>query len=172
LPRADWGKFLAHSGMGFVVLGIASVSAWESEDIRLARLGDTISLGGYEFHFDEVVEGQGPNYVYQRGRFTVTRGGDMVTVMEPEKRLYVIQRRPSTESAIATNLARDLYLVLGDKQTGAEAWAVRIYVKPLVIWIWLGFLITAAGGLVSLSDRRFRVGATVRRQRAAPVPGE
>ena len=86
MPRADWGKLIAHAGMGLSVMGIAAVTAWEVEDIRLARPGDSIPLAGYEIRFDDVSQGQGPNYLYERGRFTVTRGGETVAVLEPEKR--------------------------------------------------------------------------------------
>ncbi|MDH3666963.1 MAG: heme lyase CcmF/NrfE family subunit [Paracoccaceae bacterium] len=171
LPRADWGKFLAHGGLGLMVMGIAAVTAWEVEDIRLARPGDVIPLGGYEITFEGVSEGQGPNYVYQRGQFTVTRNGTQVAVMEPEKRIYTVQRMPTTEAAIDSALTRDLYVVLGDRQSDGEAWAVRSYIKPLVNWIWLGSLAMALGGLVSLTDRRFRVGAAAKRG-AAAIPAE
>jgi cytochrome c-type biogenesis protein CcmF len=166
LPRADWGKFLAHGGMGLTVMGIAAVTAWQVEDIRLARPGDTIAVGGYQIRFDGVSEGQGPNYVYERGEFSVSRDGDLVAVMTPEKRFYPVQGTPTTEAAIDSGLTRDLYLVLGDKQQGGDAWAVRTYLKPLAVWIWLGALVMALGGLVSLTDRRYRVGAAARR---APV---
>ncbi len=92
--------------------------------------------------------------------------------MEPEKRLYPVQNQPTTEAAIDMGLTRDLYLVLGDKQTTGEAWAVRAYLKPLANWIWLGALVMAIGGLVSLTDRRYRVGAAARRARPATVAAE
>ena len=175
LPRADWGKFLAHGGLGLSVMGIAAVTAWEAEDIRLASPGDIIPIGGYEIRFDGVSEGQGPNYVYERGHFTAYWGRDResapVAILEPEKRLYPVQGQPTTEAAIDSGLARDLYLVLGDKQQGGDAWAVRVYLKPLANWIWLGALVMAIGGLVSLTDRRYRVGAAARRGPAV-VPAE
>jgi len=172
LPRADWGKFLAHAGLGLSVMGIAAVTAWQAEDIRVARPGDTIPLAGYDFRFEGVTEGQGPNYIYQRGMFSVTRNGSPVALMTPEKRVYPVQGQPTTEAAIDSGLTRDLYVVLGDAQQENNAWAVRIYVKPLANWIWLGALIMGLGGLVSLSDRRYRVGAAARRAAAAPVPAE
>jgi len=185
LPRADWGKFLAHGGLGLSVMGIAAVTAWEAEDIRLASPGDVIPIGGYAIRFDSVSTGQGPNYVYERGHFTAYWGGDAagdatgdaagdpVAILEPEKRLYPVQGQPTTEAAIDSGFTRDLYLVLGDKQAVGEAWAVRVYLKPLANWIWLGALVMAIGGLVSLTDRRYRVGAAVRRgPAAAAVPAE
>jgi cytochrome c-type biogenesis protein CcmF len=122
--------------------------------------------------FDRITEGQGPNYVYQRGHFTAYRDGAAVAVLEPEKRIYSTQGQPTTEAAIDSGLTRDLYLVLGDRQKGGDAWAVRAYLKPFANWIWLGALVMALGGLVSLNDRRFRVGAAARRGPAAPVPAE
>ena len=171
LPRADWGKWIAHAGLGLTAMGIAAVSAWEVEDIRLANPGDVIELGPYDIEFVGIEQGQGPNYSFERGVFTVARDGDPVTVLNPEKRFYPVQRMPTTEAAIDMGLSRDLYLVLGDQQSGTEAWAVRSYLKPLANWIWIGSLIMALGGVVSLTDRRFRVGAAARRRPAA-VPAE
>ena len=95
----------------------------------------------------------------------------MVTVLEPEKRVYPVARQPTTEAAIDPGVLRHIYVVLGDKQQGGDAWAVRSYVKPLVSFIWIGPFLMALGGVVSLTDRRFRVGAA-RRSRAAAVPAE
>ncbi|MEM7506473.1 MAG: heme lyase CcmF/NrfE family subunit [Pseudomonadota bacterium] len=172
LPRADWGKAVAHAGLGFTVMGIAAVTAWEAEDIRLAKPGEVIPLNGYEFRFDGVVEGPGPNYDYQRAEFTVFYDGEEVARMYPEKRFYPVQQQPTTEAAIDSGLARDLYLVLGDRQVNGEAWAVRAYHKPLANWIWLGCFIMSLGGLISLTDRRYRVGAAAKRRAPSPVPAE
>ena len=152
-------------------MGIAAVTAWEAEDIRLASPGDSIPLGGYTFQFDGVDRGRGPNYDYERAQFTVLKGDREVAVMYPEKRFYPVQQQPTTEAAIDSGLARDLYLVLGDRQTNGEAWAVRSYVKPLANWMWLGCLVMSLGGVVSLTDRRYRVGAAARRQ-SVQVPAE
>jgi len=171
LPRADWGKLIAHAGLGLSVMGIATVTAWEVEDIRLARPGDTIPLGQYEVRFEGVSEGRGPNYRFERGQFSVYRGPDLVAALAPEKRIYPVQGMPTTEAAIDSGLVRDIYLVLGDKQQDGEAWAVRSYLKPLANWIWLGALVMSLGGLVSLSDRRYRVGAAGRR-RPQGIPAE
>ncbi len=168
LPRADWGKAVAHAGLGLTVMGIAAVSAWEIEDIRLANPGDTIPLGPYEVSFQGIEEGQGPNYTYERGVFTVLKGGAEQFQLTPEKRFYPVTRTPTSEAAIDPGLTRDVYLVLGD-QAPNGAWAVRSYYKPLANWIWLGSLIMAFGGLISLTDRRYRVGAAARRALAVPA---
>ncbi|MEM1383253.1 MAG: heme lyase CcmF/NrfE family subunit [Pseudomonadota bacterium] len=193
LPRADWGKALAHSGLGLTVLGIAGVTAWESEDIRLARPGDAIPIGGYELVFEGVrhvplgapfaLEGCGPgqeaslksgdgrNFHADVGLFTLRSGGEAVSRLCAEKRFYPVQQMPTTEAAIDASLLRDVYVTLGDRQEGGDAWAVRSYVKPLANWIWLGALVMGLGGIVSLTDRRYRVGAAAKR-RAAPVAAE
>ncbi|MEM7090618.1 MAG: heme lyase CcmF/NrfE family subunit [Pseudomonadota bacterium] len=171
LPRADWGKSIAHAGLGLCAMGIAAVSAWEVEDIRLANPGDMIPLGPYQVQFHGVEDRQGPNYSAQVGMFTLMHGEEALATLEPEKRFYPVQRTPTTEAAIDPGLTRDIYLVLGD-QSSDGAWAVRSYYKPLANWIWFGALIMAFGGLISLTDRRYRVGAAARKANPGVVPAE
>ena len=191
LPRAEWGKQVAHAGLGLMVMGIAAVSAWEIEDIRLAKPGDRIPLGPYEVVFDgvdelplgapfnalscggkadQIVKGDEPrNFTTVFARMRLLDDGELVANMCPEKRVYPVQRMPTTEAAIDPGLTRDVYLVLGDRAKDGS-WAVRSYYKPLANWIWFGALIMAFGGVISLTDRRYRVGAA--RRRAAVVPAE
>ena len=171
LPRADWGKSIAHAGFGATIFGIAAVSAWEVEDIRLASPGDRIEIGGYEIVFDGVRPFEGPNYQADIGRFTVYNDGVEEVRVFPEKRFYPVQQTPTTEAGIDSGLTRDIYVVLGDPAEGGRKWAVRSYVKPFANWIWLGSIIMALGGIVSLTDRRYRVGAVAKvKRRAAPPP--
>jgi cytochrome c-type biogenesis protein CcmF len=176
LPRADWGKSVAHAGLGLTIFGIAALTAWETEAIRAMKPGDTVETGGYAFRFDRVDRVQGPNYTAQRGIFTAFDGeGREIATLTPEKRIYPVQRMPTTEAGIDSGLTRDLYVVLGDPQDARPgAWAVRVYVKPYANWIWIGSLVMAAGGLFSLSDRRYRVGAAAKRRASAAsaVPAE
>jgi cytochrome c-type biogenesis protein CcmF len=165
LPRAAYGVTLAHLGVAVTVAGIAA-SAWESERIELVHPGDTVSIAGYDLRLDKVESVPGPNYAADRGTVTVTRQGAPVAVMHPEKRFFTVQQMPTTFTAINTDLLSDLYVVLADGD-GKGAWTLRVYQKPLVPWIWLGCGVMALGGLASLSDRRWRVGAAVRRGRAA-----
>ena len=168
LPRADWGKCLGHMGFGATVFGIAALTAWESEHIGVMKPGEVQALGGYEFRFEAVEREEGPNWTAETGVFTALKDGAELGVMRAEKRFYPVQRMPTTEAALDEGLTRDLYVVLGDRQTGAEpAWAVRIYVKPFAAWIWLGCLIMTFGGALSLTDRRWRVGAAIRRRAVA-----
>ena len=167
-PRADWGKWAAHSGLAIAIWGISAITAWQVEDIRIARIGDSYDFGGYTLTFDSVREVQGPNYVATRGEFHAFRDGVQVAHVYPEKRLYTEGRSPmpTTEAGIDAGFTRDLYIVLGDPQATGDGWAVRAYVKPFANWIWGGTIIMALGGVLSLTDRRYRVGAPTRAAKA------
>ncbi|RKF15087.1 heme lyase CcmF/NrfE family subunit [Roseovarius spongiae] len=171
LPRADWGKAFAHGGLGVTMAGIAAVMAWQVEDIRVANLGDSFEVAGYTVRLDDVREVEGPNYISTTGDFTLAKGGSVIARMHPEKRFYPVARMPTTEAAINSTPLRDVYVVIGDEQEGG-GWAVRTYVKPLAGWIWGGALLMALGGLLSLSDRRYRVAAGARRAAPAAVAAE
>ena len=170
LPRADWGKATAHLGLGVTIFAVAAMHSWKVEDIRVVQEGESFPLGSYEVRLDRVEEVQGPNYVSAMGTMTVTRGGLLVAVLQPEKRFYPVAQMPTTEAAIDYGLVRDLYLVLGDKQKSG-GWAVRSYIEPFANWLWGGAILMALGGLLSLSDRRYRVAAGARRMPAG-VPAE
>ncbi|MGE4610710.1 MAG: heme lyase CcmF/NrfE family subunit [Paracoccaceae bacterium] len=171
LPRADWGKMFAHAGFGLTIFGISAIMAWEVEDIRTAAIGDTFPLQSYELRFDAVEGIQGPNYTAVRGEFTLLKNGVEVAVLHPEKRNYPVQSTPTTEAAIDQSLLRDVYVVLGDQQSDGS-WAVRSYVKPFTNWIWIGVATLAFGGILSITDRRYRVAAVARKTRMTAVPAE
>ncbi len=168
LPRSDWGKVLAHSGLGLVIFGISSVTAWQTEDIRTTQYGERYELSGYYFTLNKVENLDGPNYEIVRAEILV-EDGDKSWLMYPEKRNFIVQRMPTTEAAIDSGLTRDVYIALGDPQDGG-GYAVRVYIKPFVAWIWIGTLLMAFGGLVSLFDRRYRVAAPARKRVAKPHP--
>jgi cytochrome c-type biogenesis protein CcmF len=166
VPRATWGMTAAHFGLAIMVAGVVGSSAWKIEKIQVMSRGDTIEVAGYEFLFDGAREVQGPNYRATRGLFLVSRDGERIAALSPEKRVYPIERQPTTEAAIRSTFLGDLYAVIGDGE-GEGAYVTRIYFNPLVPWIWAGILIMVVGGLTSLSDRRHRVGAPARRRLAA-----
>ena len=170
LPRADWGKALAHSGLGVTIFGVAAITAWAVEDIRVAELGETFPVGRYQLRLDGVDRARGPNYDAERATVTVLRDGRTIATLHPEKRLYDVQRMATTEAGIDRGFTRDLYVALGERQ--GDGWAMRTYVKPFSNWIWLGAMIMALGGVVSLTDRRYRVGAPARRAPPAALPAE
>ncbi len=165
LPRAAWGMTIAHAGLGVIVAGMVAASAWQTERIVSMTPGQTTDLAGYRVVFEAVGRTRGPNYEAVTGRFKLMDGGRTVADLRPEKRSYPAEESQTTEAAIHTTWLADVYVVLGDRSAGG-AWAVRLYHNPLVPWIWIGAVVMAAGGLVSLTDRRLRVGAP-RRARAA-----
>ena len=172
LPRAAWGTMLAHAGVGVTVLGIVCATTWATETIVTMRPGESVDVGSRAITLDGFVPRAGPNYRENAVRFTVRRGGTVIAVMEPSKRRFMAREMETTEAAIKTFGFSQLYVSLGDlAEDGATT--VRIYWKPLVTLIWLGPILMAFGGFVSLSDRRLRVGAPrPARRREAAVPAE
>ena len=168
LPRAAWGGTLAHAGVGVMVIGIVATTAWQEERILVMRPGERVAFAGFDLALRGVVPHQGPNWRERAGLLSVARAGDPVAELSPSKRTYDVPPQATTEAAIHASWRGDLYTVLGD-ETGDGAWVVRLYFNPLVRLIWLGALVMGAGGLLSLSDRRLRVGAP-RRVKSAPTP--
>ena len=156
LTPSHWGMVLGHLGFAVTLIGITLVSNYELErDVRMAP-GERVELGGYTFHFAGVKPFEGPNYTADVGVFDVYDQGEKIVHLEPEKRMYTVQRMPMTEAGIHSTLFRDLFIALGEPLDDG-AWAVRVYIKPFVIWIWGGAAIMALGGLCSLSDKRYRM---------------
>ncbi|WP_025053232.1 heme lyase CcmF/NrfE family subunit [Sulfitobacter noctilucae] len=164
LPRADWGKAVAHAGLGITMAGIAGLTAWTVDDIRVAQFDQPWTIGNYELTLLDVQEDRGPNYLYTRGILTLAQDGEVIAEMRPEKRFYPVAQMPTTEAAIDYDLIRDVYVVIGDEQNNG-GWTIRTYIKPMTNWIWIGAALMALGGLLSLSDRRFRVAAGAGRRR-------
>jgi cytochrome c-type biogenesis protein CcmF len=164
LTPSHWGMVLGHVGFAIVIIGITLVSNYELErDVRM-DVGDTVSLAGYDFTFKDVRKVQGPNYEADAGVFDVTQDGKMVAELIPEKRLYIVQRMPMTEAAIHSNIKRDLFIAMGEPLDDG-AWAIRIYIKPFVVWLWAGAVVMAIGGIFSISDKRYRM-AKVKKAKA------
>ncbi|TNF57808.1 MAG: heme lyase CcmF/NrfE family subunit [Rhodobacteraceae bacterium] len=162
LPRADWGKTTAHVGMGVTFFAICGLVAWKQDDIRVAQLGQPFEVAGFTITLDDVQRVQGPNYFSTMGFVTLAKDGRELAQLRPEKRNYPVAQMPTTEAAIDYRFLRDVYVVIGDPQ-GAGGWVVRTYVKPFANWMWAGCFLMSLGGLLSLSDRRFRVAAGARR---------
>ena len=130
------------------------VKTYEVErDVKMS-IGDSTTVNGYTFTFKGTRELDGPNYSIVRGLVDVTRNGQHITEMQPEKRVYRVQQNPMTEAAISPGLTRDLYVSLGEPE--GDGWIVRVYVKPFIDWIWGGCLLMALGGLLAVTDRRYR----------------
>ena len=166
LPRADWGKAVSHAGMGITVFGVAAVLSWQQEDIRVAAIGERFPVGAYEVELRSVERKNGPNYITDMADMVVYRNGAQVAELYPEKRFYPVAQMPTTEAAIQNGILRDLYLVIGDKQDNG-GYVVRTYIKPFANWVWGGAILMALGGLISLTDRRYRVAAGAVKVRTA-----
>ena len=169
--RSYYGMLLAHIGVAVFIAGATLVTGYESDKEVRMGIGDTVEVGGYDFRLERMSEALGPNYTATRGEINVSRSGQAVTRMYPEKRNYGEQQRPMTEAAIDWGVTRDLYIAFGD-QIEPGVWAVRIYHKPFVEFIWYGWLLMALGGLLAVFDRRYRVAVTsVQTVPPEPAPG-
>jgi cytochrome c-type biogenesis protein CcmF len=166
LPRGYYGMLLAHCGVAVFIVGVTLVRGYEIEkDVRMLA-GDSVEVGGYRFRLDGLVGVKGPNYDATRGIVAVFKGERRIGTMQPEKRIYHVQQMPMTEAAIDTGFTRDLYVSLGEP-LGNGAWVVRVYHKPFVDWIWGGAFLMGLGGILAVSDRRYRLAR--RTQQAAPA---
>ena len=157
-PRAYWGMHLAHIGIAVFVVGVTLVKGYEVErDVRMA-VGDTVTLGGYTVRLKGVKQVPGPNYMAQRGDIELSKNGEVLRTLNPEKRSYFSSQMPMTETAIDSGFTRDLYVSLGEPlDAQGSAWSVRVYYKPFIVWIWGGCLLMALGGGLAASDKRYRL---------------
>ncbi len=154
--RSFIGMQVAHLGIAVFVIGVTMVGAYQEEkDVRMLA-GETVSVGGYDIQLQGVAMAPGPNYKAMRGTFLLTRNGKLEATMYPEKRSYFSSTMPMTEAAIDAGLTRDIYVSLGEELED-KAWAVRVYYKPFVDWIWGGCLLMALGGVLAMSDKRYRM---------------
>jgi cytochrome c-type biogenesis protein CcmF len=167
LPRAFWGMQLAHLGLAWGIAGITLVANYEQErDVRM-NVGDHTSLAGYTFTFQGTTEYDGPNYRAARGTIEVSQDGKKIATLHPEKRIYNASGMPMTEADIHPNFFRDVYVALGEPlDDEARSWAVRVFHKPYINWLWLGAVLMVIGGFWAASDRRYRISL---RKAAAPA---
>jgi cytochrome c-type biogenesis protein CcmF len=171
-PRAFYGLVLAHAGIGITLAGITGMTNWATEKIGMLRLGEAMELSGYVLRLRSVDDVRGPNYDADRAIFDVTRNGRYVTQLASERRFYPVRQQQTIAAGIRTNLISNLYVAVGEPD-GNGAWAVRFYYHPLMPWVWIGALVMALGGFVSLSDQRLRIGVPQRlAHNAAVVPAE
>jgi cytochrome c-type biogenesis protein CcmF len=166
LRRGMYAAAIAHAGLGLTVLGITGMTLAETR-ILVLHPGEEVRFGGYVWHFDRLETVSGPNYTARQAVLSVRSAHGEVARLLPAERFYTLQRTKTVETAIHTNLLYDLYAVLGEERDGGAVF--RLHVNPLAPWIWLGALVMAAGGGLSLFDRRLRVGAPARRVVREPL---
>ncbi|HEU4529746.1 MAG TPA: cytochrome c-type biogenesis CcmF C-terminal domain-containing protein, partial [Steroidobacteraceae bacterium] len=167
LSASVLGMSIAHFGVALFVLGVTGVESYRVERDVAMKPGDSVELSGYTFTFRDTRNLTGPNYLAIEGQFDVKRGEREVATLRPQKRVYRVQRNPMTEAGIEVGWTRDLFVAMGE-DLGAGAWSVRLQYKPLIRYIWLGALVMALGGLIAITDRRYR---TVRVKQEAAAGG-
>ncbi|MDN3699985.1 heme lyase CcmF/NrfE family subunit [Vibrio artabrorum] len=156
LPRSHWAMMCGHIGLAVTVIGIAMVQNYSIErDVRLAP-GESYQLEEYSFLFTGVRDKDGPNYDGYIADFDITKDGKYINTLHAEKRFYTTAKSMMTEAAIDRGVTRDLYIAMGERLDDNKSWAVRVYYKPFVRWIWAGSLIMSIGGVIAMSDRRYR----------------
>jgi cytochrome c-type biogenesis protein CcmF len=158
MTPAVLGMSVAHFGVGLFVLGVTTVSAFSIETDRALQPGESIDIGNYQYKMRELRDVQGPNYSAREAVIEISRNGEFIAEVRPQKRQYLVQKSPMTEAGIDAGWNRDLFVALGD-QIGNDMWSVRVQYKPMIRFIWFGCLVMALGGLIAVSDRRYRVGA-------------
>jgi cytochrome c-type biogenesis protein CcmF len=173
LPRGAWGMSLAHAGLGVFALGACFETAWKVEVAQALSLNQSLTVGAYSVRMTDVVEANGPNYIAERALLQVTKAGKTVCEAKPERRFYPANKQTTSEVALCLEGINDVYLVMGERRAGAggkPAWLVRAYWNPWARLIFLGPLLMALGGLVSLTDRRLRFAAPRRATEVLPEP--
>lgn len=171
LPRAAHGMTLAHLGVAMLVLGFVGSTAWKEERVLFAEPRTTVEIAGFEVVFDGVERLRGPNYIAQQGQLRVLKDGREIALLRPERRSYPVAGTSTTESAIRSTLAGDLYVTISEPaaDTASGQWNLRVLYEPLVSWIWIGAMMLVLGGSLSLSDRRLRVGAPSPKSRSSAL---
>ena len=155
IPRAWWGMWIAHVGIGVFIIGVAMVNGTQTNlDVKM-RVGDTATMAGYDFELTAITDAPGPNYAAAEGTLKVTRDGKPVATLTPEKRIYLARQMPMTEASLDIGLFGDIYASMGE-QIDDTTWIVRLYHKPFISWIWFGCLLMAFGGGLAAADRRYR----------------
>ncbi len=171
-PRSVYGLVLAHAGIGITVAGITAMSAWQQEVLQALPVGGKLNIAGYQVTLTSITTPKGPNFDSERADFDLSSDGQFIAPLHSERRFYTVRQMQTTEAGIYTNMFTNVYVAIGEKNAKNEL-TVRAYYHPLAPWIWIGPMIMALGGFVSLSDRRFRVGAPRRAGKApALVPAE
>ncbi len=168
LSRSHWGMIVAHFGVGVFMIGATFTSAYDMETEHAVSPGDRWAVGEYEFVFNGTQDVTGPNYDAVEGDFELYRDGELIARMNPQERIYRVQRSPMTEAAIDAGAGRDVFVALGQLLgEQPETWSVRVRIKPLIRFIWIGTLIMVFGGLLAISDRRYRTARSTRERDAA-----
>ena len=163
LSRSHWGMVIAHLGVAMSVWGIAFSQNYSIErDVRM-NIGDSVNIADYQFTFKGITEANGPNYLGGQAQLDISKNGKIEAVLFAEKRFYTVSKMTMTEAAIDWGFSRDIYVALGEN-LGGDSWALRLYYKPFIRWIWFGGVFMALGGLLCMFDRRYRFSKMLNRK--------
>ena len=168
LSLSQFGMTMAHTGIAVTIVGVTLVSAYETETNVKMFTGDKVSVSSYQIAFNGIKQVKGPNYSAEQGQITLYKNGEFVSLLQPERRSYLVQTMGMTEAAIDPGLFRDVYVALGEPLEEG-AWAVRVHYKPFVRWIWLGAIFMCIGGLLAILDKRYRRRKTVQENKIAQL---
>jgi cytochrome c-type biogenesis protein CcmF len=173
MRRSQFAATLGHIGLAVTVIGVSGASAWKAEHLAVMKPGESAGLAGYTIAFKSIFERDGPNYAESGGVFELSRRERFMGTIIASKRLYVAPARATAQAGISSRALGDIYVVLGD-EAGGGAFSVRMEFHPFVRWIWGGALIMFFAGLVSLLDRRLRIGLPQRATKTplTPAPAE
>ena len=164
LSRSHWGMFLAHLGVAMTVWGIAFSQNYSVErDVRM-NVGDSVQIAGYDYTFRGITNADGPNYAGGKAQVDISKNGKLETTLFAEKRFYTVSKMTMTEAAIDWGISRDLYVALGESLNDGS-WALRLYYKPFIRWIWFGGVFMALGGLLCMFDRRYRFSKVLKEEK-------
>ena len=158
LPAESFGFLLGHMGLAVTIVGIAGMSVWAEEEQSFLQPGAEVRMAGYDITLERIIDAEGSNYVGEAASLIISKDGKPVTRMMPERRFYPVEGMGTTEAALDVGVFRTLYAAVGEE--GNNGYQIRFYVHPLVSWIWMGAIIMALGGFLSLTDSRFRAGRT------------
>ncbi len=157
MPRSFYGMTMAHIGMAVFIVGVTVSNTFSVEKDVSMEPYKPLELAGYNFAFEGTTPYNGPNYKADQGNIKVFKDNELIAELQPQKRVYSVQRMPMTEAAIDWGLTRDIYVALGEPLGNDGAWSIRIYYKPFIRWIWFGGLLMVLGGLLSATDKRYRI---------------
>ena len=162
LPRSAYGMSLAHIGVAIFVMGVTVSSAWKIEIEQPIKEGEKVIINSIELKFLNINNVEGPNWIAERGEFEVVRLGKKKEFLYPERRFYPASKINTSEPAIMSNVFFDLYIVLGESLNNDESYSLRVYYSPFINWIWFGIMCMVLGGLLSVSDRKHRLGYSIK----------
>mgnify|MGYP001434474575 FL=1 len=162
LPRSAYGMSLAHIGVAIFVIGVTVSSAWKIEIEQPIIKGEKVVINSIELKFLNINNVEGPNWIAERGEFEVVRLGKKKEFLYPERRFYPASKINTSEPAIMSNAFFDLYIVLGESLNNDESYSLRVYYSPFINWIWFGIMCMVLGGLLSVSDRKHRLGYSMK----------